>query len=165
MPRDLTHYDMLYRGVTLHLFSKKWFGISAVAFTVRGQRRYAGVVGYPWDMMLMKKRKVRESGDLVPPHLAAVESNVLSRHFPLVAHCAETRYDDGTARTPGWWTVKTMGSAWVLEVKDPDTCCRLVVVQQTVDDALTLASLLLESEEAPWEPDPWLTAARAKKKK
>jgi hypothetical protein len=100
-----------------------------------------------------------------PSHLAAVESVLFSRLQPLVSHCTDTRYDTGEARQVGWWTVKTMGSAWVVEVKDPDTCSRLVVVQQTLDDALMLASVLLESEEAPWEPDPWLTAAKAKRKK
>jgi len=115
------------------------------------------------DLKKMKKKKqVGQPSDAM--HLAAMESTILSKHHSLVAHCAVTKYDDGDTRQPGWWTLKTMGSAWVVEVKDPDTCMRLVVVQQTADEALTLASLLLESEEAPWEPDPWLTAAKAKKK-
>lgn len=113
----------------------------------------------------MKKRKPRAADEAVPEHLAAVESNLFASLLPLVAHCADTRYDDGTARVPGWWTVKTMGSAWIVEVKDPDTCSRLVVVQQSIDDALTLASVLLESDDAPWEPDPWMKAQQAKKRK
>lgn len=115
------------------------------------------------DLKKMKKKKPAET-QTDAKHLAAMESALFSKLHPLVAHCAVTRYEDGDARLPGWWTVKTMGSAWVVEVKDADTCMRLVVVQQTLDDALTLASVLLESEEAPWEPDQWLTAAKAKKK-
>jgi len=85
----------------------------------------------------------------------------------LVAHCADIKYDDGQARQPGWITIKTMGSAWVVECKDPDTTAVLRVVQATLDDALALASVLLESEEAPWEQDKWLqqqklTSARKK---
>lgn len=111
------------------------------------------------------KRRDRASTTTDAQHLATVESKLFSQLHPLVAHCCCTKYDDSTSRKPGWWTVKTMGSAWVVEVKDPDTCSRLVVVQQTLDDALALASVLLESDEAPWEPDPWLKAAEAKGRK
>lgn len=113
----------------------------------------------------MKRRKSQDGVVRDVEHIAAIESDVLSKLHPLVAHCSCVKYEDGSARQPGWWTVKTMGAAWVVEVKDPDTCCRLVVVQQTIDDALTLASVLLESDEAPWEPDQWLRAAQAKNKK
>lgn len=112
----------------------------------------------------VKKRNVQKAASDAA-HIAPVESTVLSRHHSLVRHCCEVRYDDGDARQPGWFSVKTMGSAWVVEVKDPDTCSRLVVIQATLDDALTLAALLLDADEAPWEADPWLTAAKAKKKK
>lgn len=97
-----------------------------------------------------------------PHHLAAVESTVFSRLFNLVQHCCVTRYDDGDARKPGWFTVKTMGSAWVVQVKDPDAAVSLSATAQNLDDALALADLLLGSEEAPWEPDPFLKAQRSK---
>lgn len=124
---------------------------------------FPGVATYK-ELGLMKRR-TQVSDDKGVLHLAAVESSILSKLHPLVAHCSHTQYEDKSPRKPGWWTVKTMGSAWVVEVKDPDSCSRLVVVQQTLDDALTLASVLLESEEAPWEPDPWLKAAESKTKR
>ena len=112
----------------------------------------------------MKRRsQATEARDVV--HLAAVESDLFSKLQPLVNHCSHTQYEDKSSRKPGWFTIKTMGSAWVVELKDPDSCSRLVVVQQTLDDALTLASVLLESDEAPWEPDPWLKGAEAKAKR
>lgn len=91
-----------------------------------------------------------------PQHLAAIESNVFTRLMGLVAHCCITRYEDGDPRKPGWFTVKTMGSAWIVQVKDPDAALSLSATGQTLDDALCLADLLLTSEEAPWEPDPFL---------
>lgn len=102
-----------------------------------------------------------------PKHLAAMESTVFQRLHSLVAHCAVTRYEDGDPRKPGWFTIKTMGSAWVVQVKDPDACLSLTATGQTLDDALALADLLLGSEEAPWEPDPFLkrVGAPAKPKK
>jgi hypothetical protein len=96
--------------------------------------------------------------------LAAVESTLLGGHLELVKHCSITRYDDGDPRKPGWFTIKTMGSAWVVQVKDPDAGLSLTATGQTLDDAITLADLLLGSEEAPWEPDPFLKRLTANSK-
>jgi hypothetical protein len=115
------------------------------------------------EMQMKKKTKSAESAKL--PHLAAVETNLLANHMGIVNHCAVTRYDDGDERKPGWISVKTFGSAWQVEAKDPDTCCSMRVVQPSLDDALALLNLLLESEEAPWEPDTWLQQQAAKSKK
>ena len=147
------------------LCARKWWGISALAIVLDGVRHSLWAdASVPEEMAMVRKRKPSaDVGDYL--HLAAMESTIFGRLQPLVAHAAALKYDDKSPRKPGWWTVKTMGSAWLCEVKDPDTACRLVTVQQTIDDALTLASVLLESEEAPWEPDPWLKAALAKQKK
>jgi len=142
-----------------------FFGVTLLKIT-KGKEVLWECPPFEWwgELKAMKKKKqVGVTPDAA--HLAAMESGMFSKHHALVAHCASVKYDDGDARKPGWWTVKTMGSAWVVEVKDPDTAARLVVVQQTLDDAITLANLLLESEEAPWEPDPWLARANAEKKK
>lgn len=112
----------------------------------------------------MKKKSVGQppaSGDR-PVHLAAMESDILSKCHELVKHMAITRYDDGDPRRPGWITLKTMGSAWVVQVKDPDAALSLSATAQSIDDALQLADLLLGSDEAPWEPDPFLKAQRTK---
>lgn len=110
-----------------------------------------------------KKQRTAEQAQL--PHLAAVETNVLSGFMGIVNHCSITRYDDGDPRKVGWVTLKTYGSAWQLEAKDPDTCCRLTVVEASLDDALGLLNLLLESDEAPWEPDQWLQQQAVKSRK
>jgi hypothetical protein len=113
------------------------------------------------------KKKVVGSGVAKtdgPSHLAAMESNVFCKLMGLVAHCAVTKYEDGDPRKPGWCTVKTMGSAWVIQVKDPDTCLQLSAVGQSLDDALALIDILLTSEEAPWEPDPFARSQQSKSK-
>lgn len=111
------------------------------------------------------KKKVKNSDAAPVKHLAAIESNVMAQHMGIVNHCAVTQYDDGDVRKPGWITVKTLGSAWQVEAKDPDTCLTLRVIQASLDDALGLLNLLLESEEAPWESDPWLLQQSAKNRK
>lgn len=162
---DWTAYLMRVATREWHIVSKRGYGVTLWAVYVDGYT-------VPWwdntswyGDLLVKKRKPREVDGEQPAHLAPMESNVLSRCEALVAHCAATRYDDGDARQPGWWTVRTRGSAWELEIKDPDTCCRLVVIQATLDDALALAQALLTSDDAPWEPDPWLTSQKARQKK
>jgi hypothetical protein len=143
---------------------KRGHGYTLYSLTLDGDY-YLWDESYTWygDVTAMKK-KVRkaEASDL--HHLASVESNVFARMHGLVAHCATTKYEDGDVRRTGWVTIKTMGSAWVVECKDPDTCATLRVVQQSLDEALLLAAMLLESDEAPWEPDTWLQQ-QAKKNK
>lgn len=116
--------------------------------------------------MTVKKKALGVGGEGVdrPKHLAAMETNLFSKLFNLISHCAVTRYDDGDARQPGWFSIKTLGSAWVVQVKDPDSCLQMSCTGQALDDALALADLLLGSEEAPWEPDPFAKARAGKKK-
>jgi len=116
----------------------------------------------------MKRRTVPNQNGMpgIATHLAAIESNVFTRLENLVKHCCVTKYEDGEARKPGWITLKTSGSAWVVQVKDPDAGLSLTCTQQSLDDALALADVLLGSDEAPWEVDPFLrkmTAPKGKK--
>lgn len=114
---------------------------------------------------LMKKKVVGAVGSAgASKHLAPVESNIFDKLHQLVAHCAVVRYDDGDPRRPGWFTVKTLGAAWVVEVKDPDACARLTATADTLDNALVLADMLLGAEEAPWEADPFLKKLTGKNK-
>lgn len=117
----------------------------------------------PAEVKPVKRRNVGGAGANDVVTLADQTTTVMAPLKNLVAHCAVRKYEDGTARTPGWWTVKTMGSAWVVQVKDPDACAQLQATAAKLDDALALADLLLGSEEAPWEPDPWLQKGRGKK--
>lgn len=112
----------------------------------------------------MKKKSpgLSTAGAERPVHLAAMESEIFAKCHELVKHCSITRYDDGDARKPGWITIKTMGSAWVVTVKDPDAALSMSATGQSLDDALQLADLLLGSDEAPWEPDQWLRKEKGK---
>lgn len=127
-----------------------------------------GIVFPPVEMTKpMKRRQATEAPASKdgPSHLAPIESDVLTKCHNIVAHCCVTRYDDGEARVPGWVTIKTQGSAWVVQCKDPDSCCSLQAIGQTLDDALALADLLLGAESAPWEVDRFLQAQKRERKK
>jgi hypothetical protein len=92
-----------------------------------------------------------------------MESVIFQALHPLVAHVATTRYEDGEARLPGWFTVASAGASYRVTVKDPDSCASFAVLAPTLDEALTMAALLLESDDAPWEHDQWLSKGRKKK--
>jgi len=112
----------------------------------------------------MKKRQAKAvMGDA--NHLAPMESDRFSELMSLIEHCAVRKYDDGDPREVGWFTIKTQGAAWVVQVKDPDACCSFSAVGETLDRALETAALMLSCDEAPWEPDSFLAASAARKKK
>lgn len=130
-------------------------------------RVFSGEPLHKWplvEQIVKKKNAAGSASGETPRHLAAMETAVFSRLMALVEHCGITRYDDGDSRRPGWFTVKTLGAAWVIQVKDPDSCSQLQATAGTLDDALALAQLLLEAEEAPWEPDQWLQNQKKKSK-
>jgi len=106
----------------------------------------------------VKKRtpQAPKEGQPIATNAAAIESQIFDKLVALRAHCCVNRYDDGEPRRTGWFTVKTLGNVWVVQVKEPDTALSLSVTGQTLDDALVLADLFLQSEDAPWEVDAYL---------
>lgn len=110
---------------------------------------------YYTDEDYMKRRMTESSEGVAPEHYADVESNVFTSMHSIVAHLAVTRYDDGTARQPGTLLIRTVGASWQVTAKEPDSAAQLVVTAPTIDDALAALSLLLESDQTPWQPDPW----------
>lgn len=113
----------------------------------------------------MKRRVSKSSPEGGAQHLAPVETARFSDMMSLVEHLAFRKYDDGEPREPGWVTIKTQGAAWVVQVKDPDAAVSFSAIGETLDKALETAALLLACDEAPWEPDTFLAAARARKAK
>jgi len=119
----------------------------------------------PPEFSMKRIQLGQPSADGTAKHLAAMECSIFSSLPSLMAHCGVTRYDDGTPRQPGWVSIQTRGAAWIVTVKDPDAGAKLNATGNTLDDALALAELLLSSEEAPWEVDPFLQGQQKKKKK
>lgn len=158
-------FVMVVGGLKLDIVARRGWGYSLFAF----HRPDGGTVlpwgECSWEEMKVKKKKKPEGGASTHTHLAALETVLLGGHHSIVKHCAVTRYDDGDPRQPGWITLKTLGGVWQIEAKDPDTCQFLRVQQPSLDDAITLLALLLDSDEAPWEHDPWAARQKSTKKK
>lgn len=110
-------------------------------------------------------KQVKRSERAAVKHLAAMETEVFRDFLPLVEHCGMLQYEDGSPRKPGWFTVRTNGAAWVVSVKDPDSCSSFQTVGKTLDEAMGSAALLLGCEEAPWEHDSFLAQAEKRSSK
>ena len=114
----------------------------------------------------VKRRVTVDQIPAGPSHAAAVESEVFKALHPIVAHLTVMRYDDGSPRQPGTLLVKTVGASWQITAKEPDSKAQLIVTAPTLDDALAALSLALESDQTPWQPDPWAVGMdRSKKRK
>lgn len=143
------------KGFTVGLAAKRSTGYLAWTLTTnRGHIRLWGEgVSYSEVLGMKRKRAVTEEAGGVSA--ASVATTMLGKHQGLIEHMAVRRYDDGQPRTPGRMMLETVGSMWKLTLKDPDTRQQLFVLAATIDDAITMAALLCEAEDAPWEPDPW----------
>lgn len=166
LPRRVAHFEVRgRRGLKFGLTWTPFKGIRATAFQ-------DPLHPAPWPYwrtyareLVVKKKGGAKSPETLSPHLADRHSVVFAKLVALIEHCACVRYDDGDPRRPGWVTIRTQGSSWSVQVKDPDSACSLQAVGVTLDDALALACLLLEQEETPWEHDPWLAQSNKKGKK
>ena len=147
------------------LCCRQFVGIQVVAarnlFTSGGP---GGVWQRHWEVVEMKKKSAT-GGEGQGRHLAALESNILAGHLPIIEHLAVTQYDDGSPRVPGFITIRTQGATWTIDVKDPDSGLSFRVIDPVLDKAIETVSLLLACDQAPWAPDAFLARQNGSKKK
>lgn len=165
LARDVTTGRLWYRDKKLLLLRRYGVGIHCFRIVTSDVVLSPEMFSGAWKELSAMKRKKQPSAKSDVNHLAPMESEVFGRFLSILAHMADLRYEDGSPRAPGTVLMKTMGAAWVVVCKDPDECLQMTIIQATFDDAVTLTALMLESEDAPWETDPWAAAAKAKKRK
>lgn len=109
-----------------------------------------------WERVgwLVKRPKLTSTSSGHAP-LPGPGSHFGSRWTPLCVFAAAGQYDDGSVRQPGYWTMRASPLGWVVTMVDPSAEARLQVIGATVDEALDLACLMLEADDAPWMPDLW----------
>lgn len=165
-PRRTFKLTVLWGCRELTLWYKPRRGYTPARLLVTGRDGRVTETIFPsLDYRPMKKRVVGAKTTSEFTHLAPMESKLFGQLHNLVKHLAVTKYDDGEPRTPGTWMAKTLGTAYVLVLKDPDACAQMQVTAPTIDDAFVMADLMLGSEEAPWEVDPWAVQRNKKSKK
>jgi len=161
--RRTTWYELLTKRHVLVVVYVPYRGFHSRSIRARGGLALDRLAIWGPPEFSMKRIQPGQQGpNGSATHLAAVETNLFDKLAALVAHMTVVKYDDGEPRKPGWITIKTMGAAWSVQVKDPDGCAQLQATAQSLDDALCLADLLVGSEQAPWEPDAFLQKAKKK---
>jgi len=163
--KDWMAFRMLVGAIDIELVARAGWGYSAWAYTSPRKGRVLLWGVETWQEMRTMRRKNQKPTESAQSHLAPMESVLLTKHHSIVAHCAVTKYDDGTPRVPGWITIRTFGTVWQVEAKDPDSLQLIRVQQPSLDDALTMMALLLDSDDAPWETDNWAVQQASRKKK
>lgn len=108
----------------------------------------------------MLKRKVPTADTPGKAVQAPLSTKLMLKHQNLVQHLAVSQYDDGTPRRPGLMILFTTGTSWRVVLKDPDTNGKLVVTQETLDEVLSAADLLLGSPDTMWEIDQYASPKR-----
>lgn len=112
----------------------------------------------------MIRRIAAAPGGTILPALPST-STLMPKLPGLRAFLAETAYDDGSARTPGYVTIRNRAIAYEVTVYDPDSGARLSARGPTLDQALGLVEQLLGVADAPWERDQYLSDQLAKRSK
>lgn len=164
LPKGKGEFRVYLGHFTFLLHYQYGKGIWVRARCRRTQCPYTEPTAIRWEKPDMKKRVAKGALAGDARHLAPVETNRFADAMPLVEHCAIRKYDDGDPREPGWFTIKTIGSSWAVQVKDPDGAVSFTAVAPTLDQAVETACLLLACDEAPWEPDRFLAAQKGGKK-
>jgi len=111
--------------------------------------------GFPEDWKMPPKRRVPE-GELPPIPALGVESLIFKKCPLLIEFCAATAYEDGSMRTPGYYTFRNRVVEYEVTVYDPDAGQRMPVRARTVDEVFKAVELFLGAENAPWEVDGYL---------
>jgi len=111
------------------------------------------------------KKRPGQTVDAARMPEAKVTSVLLGKLPALREWMVSTTYDDGSPREPGKLSIEIYGTAWSIQVRDPNNGLRMNVRAEELDKALLLMEQLLGVEEAPWERDNYLTEQLAKKRK
>lgn len=115
---------------------------------------------FPQWVVTMQKRKVPTGDSAGKMPQASLSTKVLLKYQNLVQHLALSQYDDGSPRSPGVLILFATGTSWRCVIKDPDTTAKLVITQESLDELLGAADLLLGSPDTMWEIDQYTPSSR-----
>jgi len=116
---------------------------------------------YPLEYTTMKRRVTALTQSPLPE---LVRESVVFSDYPRIAEfCNAVMYDDKSARTPGYCTLRNRGASYELTFYDVDAGVRLPVNGATFDEVFQAAERLLATDDAPWQPDKYLMAELERK--
>lgn len=110
--------------------------------------------------------KRRAMGADLPPIPALSAETMLLKRCPLIVEfVTATSYEDGAARTPGYFTVRNRVFEFEATVYDPDAGMRLSCTAPTLDKVFAGLEALLGASDAPWTVDKYLWERKPKEKR
>lgn len=138
-------------------------GLVAVDWVERGTSSRAW--SSPLTYREMGMRKLTASSEGAPRPRLAYASKVFAKYPVLSDFLSATAYDDGTARTPGYSTIRNRIHCYEITLYDPDSGQRGSVTAVDFDSVHAAAEAFLGAETAPWGPDDYLMEQLEKRKK
>lgn len=129
-----------FRGVFLSELRSKAWGTGQLDGTVLERRRRSTV------------KKVKLSDRAAVKHLAPLETEYLKDSMPIIEALGMLQYEDGSSRQTSYLGIWSQGATWFVRITDKDADAQMTAEGRTIDEALDTLTLLLGSENAPWEP-------------
>lgn len=110
------------------------------------------------------RRLATTTGITIVPQLSGA-SKVYAKCTRVMEFLCATAYDDGSARRPGYITLRNRGHCYEITAYDPDSGLRLPVSGPDVDHVYGALDTLLGVADAPWQVDDYLMSQLSKKRK
>lgn len=115
-----------------------------------------------WPVPIKRKSP---SGEMPPVPALTVQTKILMKCHLLMEFITATAYEDGTVRTPGYFTIRNRTIEFECTLYDPDGGVRCAVRARDMDNLLAAVETLLGAEDAVWEQDQYLMSRRPKSRK
>lgn len=127
-------------------------GVSKAAWFRPGSFRDVSLRTADWVGEVLSVKKVKVSDRATVKHLAPLESEMFKEHMPILEVLAMLQYTDGSPREPGYLGMWTVGATWFVRVQDKTGDAQMTAEGRTAEEAWDTLSVLLGSENPPWEP-------------
>lgn len=111
--------------------------------------------GFPEDWKMGVKKRV-QTGDLPTLPFLSVETTLMKKQPLLIEFVSATTYEDGSPRTPGYYTVRNRMIEYECTLYDPDSGQRIAIRAREVDKMWLGVEAILGAQDAPWEVDRYL---------
>ena len=156
---------MWWRGYLLlmHWVAHQGYRPRALVSAVGPSHETLETWSLPGDEVAIKKRTVTEGPIILP--MLGTDTVCLKKCPALVEFLTATAYEDGSARQPGYFTVRNRVFEFEVTLYDPDAGQRVVIRAREIDKMFQGAEAVLVAVDAPWEPDLYLQGRLPKKKK
>lgn len=152
-PMGAYEFSVLTRTARLRMSGLPFRGVFLRLVDTRETFPWAPFLASPGARWRPSVKKIKLADRATVKHLAPLESEYLRDHMPVVEALAMLQYDDASPRQPGYMGVWTQGSTWFCRLTDKDADATLTAEGRTLDEALDTLSVLLGSDNAPWEPN------------